>query len=128
MAKNDITREEWRNRTRDSLKWTVSILLGKTETTGIHIEILKDIPEGDIKVSEFNSWTYKREQQYQFFYFGSTGAVAEFGVYQKRMSLRSHGKSICLNGNQPMETLCHEEAGCYNEAIVNFVMANIVWE
>lgn len=128
MAKNDITREEWRNRTRDSLNWSVSTLLELTETTGIRLEILKERPEGDIKVSNFMTLTYKKEQQYEFFYLGPTGDVSEFGVYQKRMSLRNYGKSICLNCNQPITSLSYEEAGCYNDAIVNFVMANIEWE
>lgn len=128
MERNDITREEWRNRTRDSLKWSVSTLLDLTETTGIRLEILKERPEGDIVVSTFKTLTYKKEQQYEFFNFGTKGDVSEFGVYQKRMSLTNYGKSICLEDNQPIERLPHEESGCYNEVIVNFIMANIVWE
>lgn len=128
MVNNNITREKWRNMTRESVRWSVSTLLSLTETTGIRLEILKERPEGDIKVSNFMTLTYKKEQLYEFFYFGPTGDVSEFGVYQKRMSLRNHGKSICLNENQAIEQLSHEEAGCYADVITSFVMANIVWE
>lgn len=128
MVNNNITREKWRDMTRESLRWSVSTLLNLTETTGIRLEILKERPEGDIKVSGCGAKTYKKEQQYEFFYFGPAGDVSEFGVYQKRMSLRNHGKSICLNENQAIEQLSHEEAGCYADVITSFVMANIVWE
>lgn len=128
MVNNNITREKWRNMTRESLRWSVSTLLNLTETTGIRLEILKERPEGDIKVSNFMTLTYKKEQQYEFFNFGPTGDISEFGIYQKRMSSRNQGKSICLEDNQPIERLSHEESGCYNEVIVNFIMANIVWE
>lgn len=128
MANSNITREKWRDMTREFLKWSISALLDRTETAGIRLVILKERPEGDIKVSNFITRTYKKEQQYEFFYFGPTEDVSEFGVYQKRMSLRNCGKSICLKDKQAIERLSHEEAGAYNKSIVNFIMANIVWE
>ena len=79
-------------------------------------------------VARFATLTYKKEQLYEFFYFGPTEDVSEFGVYQKRMSLTKHGKSICLMEDQTIEQLSYEETRCYNDAITNFVMANIVWE
>ena len=112
MTNNNITKETWRDMTRESVRWSVSTLLSLTETTGIRLEILKERPEGDIKVSNFMTLTYKKEQQYEFFYFGPKEDVSEFGVYQKRMSLRNCGKSICLKDNQAIERLSHEEAGC----------------
>lgn len=128
MTNNNITKEKWRERTRESLSSSISTLLNQTETTGIRLVILKERPEGDIVVARFATLTYKKEQLYEFFYFGPTEDVSEFGVYQKRMSLTKHGKSICLMEDQTIEQLSYEETRCYNDAITNFVMANIVWE
>lgn len=128
MIKNNITKGEWTDRTRSALEWAVSILLEETQTPSLRLVILESIPEVYTQISTCQSTTYKRDQKYEFLYLGKNGDVSKFGVYQKRMSLRNSGKAICLNENQPIKDLSHEEARCYNDAIVNFVMANIVWE
>lgn len=128
MTNSNITKEKWRSTTRELLTWSISTLLNLTETTGISLEILKERPEEDTRVFTFKTLTYKKEQQYEFFYLGVTGDISRFGVYQKRMSLTKHDKSVCLKDDQTIARLSHEEAGCYNNVITSFVMANIVWE
>ncbi len=128
MGRNNITKQEWRKYTKDLVKSGVESSLEKTVTTGIRVVILKEPCSKDACYFSGESKTDKEEQVYEFFNMGTDGDYTVYGVYQKHMSMKNADKSICLKDNQPLKSLLYEDEKYYAEAIINFIMANIVWK
>lgn len=128
MARNNITKQEWRKNTKSIVGWSVETLLKGTTTTGIRVVILKDPGAEDSRYCSSASITNKEEQVYEFFKMETDDDYTVYGVYQKHMSMKNANKSICLNDNQPMKNCMYEDEKYYAEAITNFIMANIQWK
>lgn len=98
-------------------------------TMNMEFIILKSPLSEDSRISSCSSSTYRHKQDYIFFKLETSDTnVTQIGVYKKHMSLNNFDKSICFTEKSPIIELDDEKLWYYKNAIVNFLMANIVWK
>lgn len=126
----NATKSTWKQETMQLLESCIQNALQiRITTMNMEFIILKSPLSEDSRISSCSSYTYKEKQDYIFFKLETSDTnVTQIGVYQKHMSLNNFDKSICFTEKSPINELDDEKLWYYKNAIVNFLMANIVWK